>query len=115
MRLEVNDDDFGKGGMRIAKKATVLEGLNHDLLKPFPKGANVLLKHYNDDVMKAAEEKNRSVKSIAKKVSLTMCKITVESFVSSMFITVLTLFRKFRHKWFVAPWSSSSVKPTRKN
>ena len=80
MRLEINDDDFGKGGMRIAKKAAVLEGLNHDLLKPFPKGADVLLKHYNDDVIKAAEEKNRSIKSIAKKVSLTVCKIRIFHF-----------------------------------
>lgn len=69
MRLEVSEEEFGKGGMRIARQATVLEGLRHDLLKTFPKGTNVLLKQYNDIVVNAAEEKNRSIKSIAKKVS----------------------------------------------
>ncbi len=48
MRLEVSEEEFGKGGMRIARKATVLEGLSHDLLKTFSKGTDVLLKHYND-------------------------------------------------------------------
>ena len=73
MRLEVSEEEFGKGGMRIARKATVLEGLSHDLLKTFSKGTDVLLKHYNDTVVNAAEEKNRSIKSIAKKVSLHVC------------------------------------------
>ena len=72
MRLEVSEKEFGKGGMRIARKATVLEGLSHDLLKVFPKGTDVLLKHYNDAVVNASEDHNRSIKSIAKKVCVSM-------------------------------------------
>ena len=71
MRLEVSEKEFGKGGMRIARKATVFEGLSHDLLKVFPKGTDVLLKHYNDAVVNAADD-NRSIKSIAKKVCVSM-------------------------------------------
>ena len=33
MRLEVSEEEFGKGGMIIARKATVFQGLSHDLLK----------------------------------------------------------------------------------
>jgi hypothetical protein len=75
--MEVSEEDFGQGGMRIASKATVLEGLSHDLLRTFSKGTDVLLKRFNDTVVNAAEEKNRSIKSIAKKVNLSMFIIRI--------------------------------------
>ena len=61
MRLEVSEKEFGNGGMRI-------EGLSHDLLKVFPKGTDALLKHYNDAVINAAEDKNRSIKPLQKRL-----------------------------------------------
>ena len=68
MRLDVEDEEFGHGGMRVVKKATVYEGLDHPLLRKFAHGTSVLVKEYNEKVENAAEAANRTVKSIAKKV-----------------------------------------------
>ena len=68
MRLDVEEKEFGHGGMRVVKKAIVYEGLDHSLLRKFARGTSVLVKEYNETVENAAEAANRTIKSIAKKV-----------------------------------------------
>ncbi len=43
-------------GMRIAKKAEILEGCSHPFLEKFAVGSNVVMKEYMENVEKAVNE-----------------------------------------------------------
>lgn len=68
--LLIQQEMLGEGGMRIAKKAEILEGCNHRFLQKFPVGSFVVVKQYGKNVEKAASESERTLMSIAKRVNL---------------------------------------------
>jgi hypothetical protein len=68
MKLLFDCDVLGKGGMRVAKRAEVLENCNHPLTKKFIVGCNFVAKEYTTTVENAANAADRSILSIAKKV-----------------------------------------------
>ena len=71
MKILVESETHGEGGMRTARKAEILEGCNHPMLKQFTVGSLVVVKQYVKNVEKAAEEAERTIMSIAKRVKLT--------------------------------------------
>ena len=68
VRLDIDVDEFDRGGMRVVRKATIIENCDHPLLQQFTNGMTVLTKQYIADVVQKVEESNRSIISIAKKV-----------------------------------------------
>lgn len=75
MKLLVEPNLLGEGGMRVAKRAEVLESCNHPLTKKFIVGCDLVVKEYTSTVENAANAADRSILSIAKKV---LCSVLVK-------------------------------------
>ncbi len=55
MKLLFDCDVLGEGGMRVAKRAEVLENCNHSLTNKFTVGCNLVAKEYTTTVENAAK------------------------------------------------------------
>ncbi len=61
IKLLLESEVLGQGGMRIAKKAEILEGCSHPFLEKFAIGSNVVTKEYTENVEKAVNEVERTL------------------------------------------------------
>ena len=61
IKLLLESEALGQGGMRIAKKAEILEGCSHPFLEKFAIGSNVVTKEYTENVEKAVNEVERTL------------------------------------------------------